>query len=315
MSIHEALRPFTASVLPMAIGCDAHCPFCFSGSSISEKMRQRELTNEETVGFLDYAKLRGANRAVITGGGEPLLWPLEKLSRLIRVMADRYPKVVIITNGARLADKKEERALERWRVLGTGGIHIVAVSRPHWDNELCARSLGGLFYPFERLVELSRSVSACERITLRAICLIQKGMVESAHDLRTYIEWAEDLGITQLTFKELYVADPRGVYYSAAQNLWSGKHRVPIEMVLEFFARQGTEKIDELAWGCPIFRYRTDRGATMQIAAYWEPTQAWEQENGICRSYNLLTDGKCYVSLEDKDSSIPYPNPITQEAV
>jgi hypothetical protein len=68
--------------------------------------------------------------------------------------------------------------------------------------------------------------------------------------------------------------------------------------------KSGAEKIDKLAWGCPIFRYQTELGTTMQIAAYWEPTQTWEQEHGICRSYNLLTDGKCYVSLEDKNSAI-----------
>lgn len=309
MNINEILRPITASVLPIAIGCDAKCPFCFSGASISEEMRQRELRKTEIIGFLDHAKLRGAQRAVVTGGGEPLLYKLPKLANLILEMKRRYPKVVLITNGARLADQNEEKAIERWQALYQSGLTILAVSRPHWDDRQCAQSLGGLFYPFQRLVSFANIMPKSQRIILRTVCLIQKPMVKSADDIRTYIEWAEGLGINQITFKELYVADPRGVYYSAPQNLWSTKNRVPIDIVLEFFRKEGAKKIGELAWGCPIFRYPTKRDNVMQIAAYWEPTQQWEQEHSVCRSYNLLTDGKCYVSLEDKNSIIPYPIP------
>ncbi len=310
MNIHETLRPITASVLPIATGCDAACPYCFSASSISAQMRHRTLTRKEIVGFLDYARSRGVQRAVVTGGGEPLLSALMDLGWLIHAMAARYPKVVMITNGARLADADEEKAKERWRVIAQQGLTVLAVSRPHWDDQRCAASLGGLFYPFERLADLTRTVPECRRITLRAVCLIQKGLVDDVDDLKTYIEWAESLGIRQITFKELYIADTRGVYYSAEQNLWSKKNLVPIGMVLDFFAQAGAEKIDELPWGCPIFRYRTDRGTVMQIAAYWEPTQTWEQQHGICRSYNLLADGKCYVSLEDRNSAILYPTPL-----
>jgi pyruvate-formate lyase-activating enzyme len=306
MNIHETLRPITASVLPVAIACDAKCPKCFSRSSISLEVQQRELTQQELIHFLDFARQRGAQRAVISGGGEPLLYAPEKLSHLIQLMAERYPKVVMITNGARLADQNEEKARALWQTIAQSGLRILAISRAHWDDHTCAVDLGGLLYPFERLINFAHTTSQNQNLTLRLICLIQKGLVDDADDVRNYIEWAENIGVRQITFKELYVADPRGVYYSASQNLWSKLHRVPIDLILEFFLKSGTEKIDELAWGCPIFRYQTKRGTIMQIAAYWEPTQKWEQEHGICRSYNLLTDGKCYTSLEDKDSAIPY---------
>ena len=46
-NVHESLRPVTASVLPIAVGCDAKCPFCFSGASISAEMRQRGLSDQK----------------------------------------------------------------------------------------------------------------------------------------------------------------------------------------------------------------------------------------------------------------------------
>ena len=42
----------------------------------------------------------------------------------------------------------------------------------------------------------------------------------------------------------------------------------------------------------------------MRIAAYTEPSLYWERVNGIARSWNVMADGKCFVSLEDRSSAL-----------
>ena len=45
-------------------------------------------------------------------------------------------------------------------------------------------------------------------------------------------------------------------------------------------------------------------GRTVSVAAYTEPSLFWERSNGIARSWNIMADGKCLVSLEDRRSTI-----------
>jgi hypothetical protein len=42
----------------------------------------------------------------------------------------------------------------------------------------------------------------------------------------------------------------------------------------------------------------------LRIAAYTEPSLFWERTQGIARSWNVMADGRCHVSLEDRASEI-----------
>jgi hypothetical protein len=58
-----------------------------------------------------------------------------------------------------------------------------------------------------------------------------------------------------------------------------------------------------LPWGAPVFRGEW-HGAPLQIAAYTEPSLLWERTHGVARSWNLMADGRCLVSLEDRASEL-----------
>ncbi|VAW71227.1 hypothetical protein MNBD_GAMMA10-332 [hydrothermal vent metagenome] len=79
---YSELIPRTVSILSVARGCQASCEFCFSSASISKDQKQTNVDFERIQYVLNEAKLAGAERAVITGGGEPGLLPAERLTRL-----------------------------------------------------------------------------------------------------------------------------------------------------------------------------------------------------------------------------------------
>src|SRR5437868_3871440 len=69
-------RILTCSVLPVRFACNLSCPFCFSKSSLSALRRDTvDWERLEVERYFEFARERGANRLVITGGGEPLLRP------------------------------------------------------------------------------------------------------------------------------------------------------------------------------------------------------------------------------------------------
>ena len=108
----------------------------------------------------------------------------------------------------------------------------------------------------------------------------------------------------QICFKELYVSSSsESIYFDRAGNDWSYDNQVPLSIVTEMAIQQGWELITKLPWGSPVYKVR--RGEhSITIAAYTEPTVSWELANKQCRSWNVMADGKCYASLESKDSII-----------
>jgi hypothetical protein len=125
--------------------------------------------------------------------------------------------------------------------------------------------------------------------------------------VRDYVAWAASLGVPEICFKELYVSTSReSVYHSASANEWAAQHQVPLSLVTDFAAEHGFREVTRLPWGAPVFRGEV-AGQEIAIAAYTEPSLFWERTHGIARSWNLMADGRCLVSLEDRDSEIQMP--------
>ncbi|MFY0540871.1 hypothetical protein [Nannocystis pusilla] len=56
-------------------------------------------------------------------------------------------------------------------------------------------------------------------------------------------------------------------------------------------------------WGAPIYA-GTIAGNRVRVAAYTEPSLFWERTHGLARSWNVMADHTCLVSLEDRASAI-----------
>ena len=153
--------------------------------------------------------------------------------------------------------------------------------------------------------------------------MLQKGGVEDAQSLEGYIDWAASTGVpevratlvdcgaplkapfdVQICFKELYVSSSHeSVYHDLSSNQWSRRHQVPMSLVLDFANKHGWGLESTLPWGAPVFKGEW-KGREMRVAAYTEPSVYWERTNGVCRSWNVMADGVCYASLEDRNSII-----------
>ena len=82
---------------------------------------------------------------------------------------------------------------------------------------------------------------------------------------------------------------------------------MPLSVVIEFVRENGFTEVARLPWGAPVFRGNIN-GRQISVAAYTEPSLFWERTQGIARSWNLMADGRCLVSLEDRASEIlPLP--------
>lgn len=297
-------RPRSVSLLPVASACQARCSFCFSSASISSDQPPARVPWDAVPHWLERAREAGAERAVITGGGEPTLIPFDQQLRLVSACSAAFPKVVLITNAHTLAKGEHADRADRLAALGTAGLSVLAVSRHHQDDDANER-LMMLRTPVGSLIDSWRvDRDRWPGLRTRLICVLQHGGVADAAGLAGYLSWAAALGVEEVCFKELYVStSTESLYYDRAANVWSRQHQVPLSIVTRFAEQHGFAQSSRLPWGSPVYDGTWD-GRPIRIAAYTEPSLLWERANGIARSWNVMADGRCYASLEDRASEI-----------
>lgn len=312
---YEALRPRSISFLPIARGCQASCSFCFSEASASADQRQDRPDWVLWNRWAAEARRAGAERAVITGGGEPTLMRDADLLRLVRMCRQHYDKVVLITNGFTLTDCAPEIGMARIGALCGAGLSVLAVSRHHMD-EARNTSIMNLSTRTPDLLRLLATYwPAFGDLRVRLVCVLQKGGVESIGDVEQYVTWAAEHGADEVCFKELYVSTSReSVYHSNRTNQWSHAHQVPLSVVTGWACALGLQAESRLPWGSPVFALNRN-GRPMRVAAYTEPSLYWERTSGIARSWNVMADGTCLTSLEDRASVILSPGVLSAPEV
>lgn len=301
--VYGELRPRTVSILPVARGCQAACPFCFSKASVSAEKRERALSLNRIGAVIRHAKRCGAERLVITGGGEPGLLSDDQLEQIIAVAKLSFSNIVMITNGYKWSSMPVTDRIGSLNRLTSAGLKTLAISCHHFDPATNA-DLMGLDTGVENLLTDEVAASLELPLNLRLICVLQKGGVANKGELASYLDWAAGMGVREICFKELYVSTSlESVYHSMEANRWSQEHQVPLDLVTEFLDRPDWTEVHELPWGAPIYS-GVWKGRPMQIAAYTEPSLFWELSHGVCRSWNLMADGICLASLEDKNSEV-----------
>lgn len=299
------LIPRTISILPIAKGCQAKCPFCFSHSSISEEINQRLLKPEYINKILIKAKNAGASRAVITGGGEPTLLRFDKLLEIISLCSKYFSKTVLITNGYSLGNLENKIMQKNLELLNTAGLNVLSISRHGYSSEINTKIMN----LNTKSENVSEGILHCKnnnpnfKLNLRWVCVLQKGGVEDKITLEKYLDWVVlETCSNQICFKELYVASQKeSVYYNKDYNKWSYEHQIPMSLVYDWCINNNGELVDKLDWGSPIYKVIW-KNRYLYIAVYTEPSVYWEKTNKICRSWNLMANGELYASLEDKKS-------------
>ncbi|MCA9072908.1 MAG: radical SAM protein [Planctomycetaceae bacterium] len=274
-------RFLTCSVLPVRSACNLQCPFCFSKSSISSMQHDtRDWAEVPVEDYYQFAKDRGATRLVITGGGEPLLKAKETVS-LIRRGREYFEEIACFTNGTYLTRPLAEE-------LAEAGLSYLCYSR-HDECDVACRELMGAGVP-----TLEDFFRAATPLKVRATCVMTKGHVDSEERVDRYMESLAEFGVTEFTFKHTYIAYESSVFGQSEENQWAESHQIEFDP----FDGRG-EIVARLPWGPAIRRL-----GKYQVCYYYEPTPAWEKEHQLCRSSNLLLDGKVYASLEDQRSRL-----------
>ena len=121
------------------------------------------------------------------------------------------------------------------------------MSHHHWDPAVNQRIMKLSI----RMRDICKDLQAMDaHIQARLICVLQKGGIETHSDIAAYLEFAAQLQVKQVCFKELYVSTSiESYYHNHEANVWSRAHQVSLAVLTSYLEANGFEIIDRLPWG------------------------------------------------------------------
>lgn len=195
----------TLSIVTGTQACNASCPFCVSKmTSLDYVKKQPEPINMRNLHkALKLAQLGNVSTVIMTGKGEPFLFPRQIISYLEAMERYNFPLIEIQTNGERLL---RDEIIDGWNTdmylaeLYNLGVTTILLSNVGPNAELNRQ----IYFPkrkdpldMQRLVDKIQKAGINVRLTTIGIL----NGVDRVGKLDELVEWAKFLGVKQLTWR------------------------------------------------------------------------------------------------------------------
>lgn len=191
------MKSNTFSVVTGTAACNADCPYCVSKMTraVATKIPTFNERRFRTACGIAQQAGDGVTRVIITGQGEPLLYP-KMITDYLGILWDfSFPLIDLQTNGILIPKLQQE--LKTWLAAG---LNLVSVSIAHWQinksNQLMGIKEGRNQYDIVRLLhDLGFSV--------RLSCTMLEDGISTFDQVKHLIDNCQRMGVEQLTLREV----------------------------------------------------------------------------------------------------------------
>jgi molybdenum cofactor biosynthesis enzyme MoaA len=243
------MRFHTLSLVVGGLACNARCPFCIASMTPASGLSLR--ATPPYVVALDrvfaLARQGGVDQVMLTGKGEPTLWPDHITAILGGLVAWDFARIDLQTNGIPVADGRiPDQTLTRWRALG---LSLVAISVVHHEPEPNRSN----YVPYRSAyIDLPALIGRLHRhgFAVRLAVVMADGLVDDPDDVAAMIRFARQHDVEQLTLRPVNApADSRAPDVSA----WVAEHALSAEQVARIAACLAPyPRLARLPWGAGI---------------------------------------------------------------
>ena len=208
----------TFSIVTGTAACNAKCPFCVSRMTGLDEYRKPIEPNWRNFDIACRLAIQaGATTAMLTGKGEPTLWP-ELISKYLIKLNDRFPIVELQTNGIQIANEAiSYRQLMDWY---DNGLTTIAISVCHYDSERNRE----IYLPHKKTYpDLTALIERLHKVgfTVRLVTVMLEGYIDSYSEAKKMIDFARANNVEQLTL--LPVNNPEDTQDKEASSFVSDK--------------------------------------------------------------------------------------------
>jgi molybdenum cofactor biosynthesis enzyme MoaA len=240
----------TFTIVAGTESCNAKCPYCIS------KMTPKEGVGiKQEVNWINFdkacrlAQMNNVTTVLITGKGEPLLYPDQITEYLEKIKKFEFPLIEVQTNALVIGTKYKEYEsyLKKWRELG---LNTIAISIAHYKKEKNKE----IYTPDGDYIDLKEVVDKLHNLgySIRFSCMMLKGFIDNVQEVQELIKKANEWGIEQLTIRSIKVpnkSENKEVY------LWTQKRVIDNKVMekIHNFLEENGNKIMTLDHGANVY--------------------------------------------------------------
>lgn len=229
------MRIQTLSIVAGSEACNARCPFCISKMTPPNGVAPKE----PAVNWRNFRKACvfaakcGVTTAMITGKGEPTLFPNQITEHLAVMRQFEFPFIELQTNGIVIASERQTDLLADWYEMG---MTTVALSIVHYDAEKNRQ----IYLPHKKTyIDLPGTIDFLHDIgfSVRLSCVMLNGYIDSVTELENLIGFAKLNRVEQLSIRP--VNQPLSSLDQDVRG-WAIRHNLPEEKlgtIKKFLAR------------------------------------------------------------------------------
>lgn len=207
------IRPFTMSVIIGSAACNARCPFCISHMTPPDGIT----TKPEPINWKNWhqacnlAVRSGVTTIMLTGKGEPTLFPEQISEVLTRLKPYDFPIIELQTNAITIADGKLDEGtyfdgpsgsapvstLQHWFNLG---LRTIAISNVGINAELNRK----IYTPYRKeYIDLAATIKKLHAIgfSVRLATVMIKDGVDNKEEVYNLIQFAKANQVEQVSIR------------------------------------------------------------------------------------------------------------------
>jgi len=244
----------TYSIVAGTEACDAKCPYCVSQMTPEMGMdyKKQDINWRNFDIGCKYAKQNDVATVLITGKGEPILYPEQINDYLEHLKPHEFPFIELQTNGMQFAKNKEkyEGYLKSWY---DAGLTTIAISVAHHESEKNKE----IYSPNSEYIDLPDLIDDLHDIgfSVRLSCMLQKGYIDDVESIDDLVDFAKENEVEQLTVRS--ISKPNNCRNETIEK-YVDEHLISdeeIQEIREFLDKNG-DRIMELTHGAIVYDYK-----------------------------------------------------------
>jgi molybdenum cofactor biosynthesis enzyme MoaA len=251
----------TFSLIAGSESCNARCPFCVSKMTPNRGITQNVQSidwNRFNLAF-EYAKNGEVQTAMITGKGEPTLFPdqiygyLEHLLQEEATQSYKIPSKELQTNGIVFEKRKieNESRIREWKKLG---LDTIAISVVHFEPEKNRQIYLPYSNSYINLADLMQNLNDYGLKTRLALIMV-KGFIDTPDAVGEFLDFAKKNNCEQITIRP--VNKPENPTNQSVYS-WTANHQIDPDQLLNIqnYLEANSMLIKVFSFGGKLYDYQ-----------------------------------------------------------
>lgn len=240
----------TFNIVAGTTACNANCPFCISRMTpkdgVSEKLQKINWINFRKA--CEMAKANQVNTVLITGKGEPLLFPNQITEFLKEMDKYKFPMIELQTNALVIGReaKKINPYFKKWKKLG---LNTFVISVVHYKDE----KNKNIYSPNEDYINLAKAIKYLHEkgFSVRLNCIMIKGFIDTIEEVLNMVTFCKDNNVEQLTLKPVELIKN----VNSAQAKWASENLIPLKVQkkIQLFLEKKGDRLRTLDFGGVVY--------------------------------------------------------------